>query len=161
MPFVQPGPSVTSSMQTDDEARACYICLDEGGELLPDMCACTDRVIHVACLVRWIEQSGKTRCAACNDELRGVSVTRNIPTRTRAKHVLWLVSIFCLIVIPSYFTSVVVRRAFNYQTNGLIAASVFLILYQGGLCLVSVSAWAKMKLPTEQRVHIQLPELRV
>ena len=32
-------PSVTSSMQTAGEARACYICLDEGGELLQGMCA--------------------------------------------------------------------------------------------------------------------------
>ena len=121
----------------------------------------TDRAVHVACLVRWIEQSGKTRCAACNDELRGVSVVRKVATRTRAKHVLWLVSIFCALVIPSYFTSFVVRRAFSYQTNGWIAASVFLILYQGGLCFLSVYAWAKIKLPTVQSVHIQLPELRV
>ena len=63
---------------------------------------------------------------------------QKVATRT-PKHVLRLVSVFCALVIPSYFTSFVVRRAFNYQTSGWIAASVFLILYQGGLCFLSVT----------------------
>lgn len=148
-------------MAGPDENRACYICLDEDGELLRDMCSCTDRAVHVACLVRWIEQSGKSRCAACNDELRGVSVTSTVVKRARAKHLLWLAVFSSLMAVPAYFTSIVVQHAIDRLTAGWVFASVLLTIYECFICISGVIAWGKMRLPHVQSVHVELPELRV
>jgi E3 ubiquitin-protein ligase DOA10 len=61
------------------EGRTCYVCLageedaDAPSELLAGLCACRDRAVHLACLVRWIEVSGRMHCAACGEALLGAS----------------------------------------------------------------------------------------
>jgi hypothetical protein len=136
---------------------ACFICLDEedGGHTLSDVCACRDRRVHVACLVRWIETSGKTRCAACGSELRGVSVTTHVPIREHAQRVAWGVVVCCLIALSVYFVAIFVLSSVHSGNNGAIAASIVVAAY---VLFVGVSWCVLMKRTyvthTVRRVHV-------
>ena len=125
------------------------------------MCSCNDRAVHLACLVRWIEQSGKRRCAACNDELRGVSVTSTVVKYARAKHFMWLVVFVSFMAVPAYFTTMVVENAINRFTAGWVFAGVLLTMYVCSIFISGTIAWAQMRLPRVHKVHVELPELRV
>jgi hypothetical protein len=145
----------------DEDGRVCYICMEEAGEAFGDMCACRDRVVHPACLVRWVEQSGKTRCTACDAPLRGVSVARHVPARARALHCAWPFLFVSLMAIPAWLTSVLVRNALARADTVLLATGVTVALY---LCAMSVAillSWAKSPPAAVRSVHIELPELGV
>lgn len=136
---------------------ACFICLDEedGGHTRTDVCACRDRCVHVACLVRWIETSGKTRCAACGSEFRGVSVTTHVPLRTQAQRVAWFAIVGCLIAVPVYFVVILVLSSVHSGNNGAIAASIVVAAY---VFVVGV-AWCYLIMKihvthTVRRVHV-------
>ena len=44
---------------------ACYVCLEDAGELVRDACRCCDAPVHAECLRRWVAHSRRTRCAMC------------------------------------------------------------------------------------------------
>lgn len=143
----------------------CYICMadeeDATAELLTDLCACTDRAVHAACLVRWIEQSGHTRCGACKQELNGVSVIKRVRRQARAKQLACLWASLAGVATPMYFTSSLVRDAVRAGRGGSLAVSIFLLLYELGFCAVILLTWLKTRVPVVHRVHVELPELRV
>lgn len=142
---------------------ACYICMadaeDATADLLSDLCACTDRAVHAACLVRWIEQSGRARCGACDRELRGVTVTRRVTAKARAAYVAWLFVFLGGIAVPAYFTTFLVENALRSESAGGIAACVFLLLYECGFCVGLLCAWAKAPPSPVSKVHVDLDAL--
>ena len=48
----------------------CRICLEEGELISPCMCAGTTAFVHEACLVKWLNTSGRTDCEICKYEYR-------------------------------------------------------------------------------------------
>ena len=145
----------------------CYICMadeEEGsaaGELLSEVCACTDRAVHAACLVRWIERSGETCCGVCKEELRGLSVTKKVTANARATRLASLFVWMGTLAVPMYFTCFLIRNALRSGSFGSLAVSIFLMMYQCGFCACVVWSWLRSPPQVVHRVHVELPELRV
>ena len=140
---------------------ACYICLadeeDATAELFSGLCACTDRAVHAACLVRWIEQSGKTCCGVCKEELRGVSVVKKVTAKARAVHIAWLLFFLSGCAVPMYFTSVLIQGAIRDDNVGDIVASGILLCYVCGFSVGIFITWCESSPSIVTKVNINLP----
>ena len=110
--------------------------------------------MHVACLVRWIEVSGRTHCAACGEVLRGVAVRKRVTVRTRAKRGAWLVLFATAFVVPVYFTTILMHNASADHSYFLAA---FLLCYEVLVCATILGAWAQLPRASTRAVHIELP----
>lgn len=61
----------------------CYVCFEDGAP--PSECACTDRYIHVACLLKMSDTSGKTTCGVCLQQHVSVELRSTTSISRRGK----------------------------------------------------------------------------
>lgn len=87
----------------------CYVCFDENAP--PSRCNCKDRFIHISCLLKQVQTSGKPTCGVClikydNVELRQ---SRRMSRRGR-KWVCTSVSCMVLLALTIVRTVTLVRE---------------------------------------------------
>ena len=70
----------------NNDERCCYVCLEPCDA--PSRCACTDRFIHTACLVKMVESNGfNSTCSVCTQPLSNVKIS-NLSYKTRPTRLL-------------------------------------------------------------------------
>ena len=82
------------------EAPCCYICIDEGGDLVTGVCKCTSHM-HVACQRRLIKTSHSCTCRVCRSEYTNAAIDAvwyYVPANHTTR--LALVCIPAIVVIP-------------------------------------------------------------
>ena len=73
----------------------CYVCFEDGAP--PSACGCRDRYLHVACMLKQVETSGKTKCGVCTQEYANIEMRSTSSLSRRGKVVISLLVLwpFC------------------------------------------------------------------
>lgn len=70
----------------------CYVCFDDGAP--PSVCACKDRYVHIQCVLKAIEASGKPECSVCTQPLDAVKLESSCRLTCRAWRFVALAVVF-------------------------------------------------------------------
>ena len=128
----------------EDDERICFVCLDDEdpNAVKKCPCRCTNRFVHLHCMVRCVEASGRsTRCAVCNYEISGLRYTE---TRNRHRDfslmlattslIVWVgLTGFCIYLLIKDMKDERLARfvwttiGFTFASVGAVAASLVLV----------------------------------
>lgn len=128
----------------------CYICLEDGDDMLHNVCDCKNSAVHTACLVKWIEQSKKAECSVCARHFQGVDVTTHQEHRHDVVHkYVHMVVLLVLCASPSYFlVHELIRTVVTGRTGGTVALSFVCVYITILFLLIAIS----YKTPPPRRV---------
>lgn len=108
----------------------CYICWDEGEDMLHGVCDCKNSAVHTACLVKWIEQSKKAHCSVCAKHFQGVDVTTHVAHPHEGVHKYVYVAVLLgLYAAPTYFLVRELARSVVMGRTGSAIVLGFVCLY--------------------------------
>lgn len=115
----------------------CYICLEDGDDMLHNVCDCKNSAVHTACLVKWIEQSKRSKCSVCAKHFQGVDVTTHQEHRHEVVHkYVYMAVLLILYASPSYFLVRELVRTVVTERTGSAVGLGFVYAYMTVLFLL-------------------------
>ena len=151
------------SLETLPDQQCCFVCEDEGGVLLHDLCQCTNRSLHLECQrkLMLMTPSHAECCAVCKAPYRNVVVktTRKLSRRGDAWCKPLIGCAWCALLILSTFQLVrgISGHGFEYI---IVATAIYTFLAAILIIVLRFSALLFRNMPPlfVQQVHAVLTE---